>query len=351
MPGATKLRGITIRNGIATIDLSRAYESGGGSFGMFARLAQVVYTLTQFPTIDGVNLKLNGEPVKVFSSEGIILDQPLTRAGQMDALPLGPPTPTWSQPDLPSLAGVPFARLGKVVLVISGGALNVRSRPGTRYRALGKLKPGVIVRRLGVRKAVGISRWEKIAIPPGTGWVNSRYLAAVVRSRDFVRRRNVVALLGALSRRFAADGDITNLASWRGLYVAHHADPILFRRPTLATIMTSPKTYQWGSNALEPGSPEIPWRTFAEAVGHRFASTFDDPDVKLTWDVPAEGPNGRPARYAIPFEFKGFHYVSVYDKGDNPEYGGLDWTAWHVSIDYENGRPVVVGMTIDEWAP
>ncbi len=233
--------------------------------------------------------------------------------------------------------------------VRSGDALDVRSGPGTRNRLLGKLRPGVVVRRAGVRRAVGISRWEKIAIPPGTGWVNSRYLAAVVRSRDFVRRKKVAALLGALSRRFAAEGDITNLVSWRGLYIAHNAEPILFRRPALATIMTSPTTYQWGSKAIERGREA--WRTFADAVGHRFASTFDDPDAQLTSDIPAEGPGGRPARRAIPFPFKGLHYVSVYDKGHNPAFGGLDWTAWHVSIDYENGRPLVVGMTIDEWAP
>jgi hypothetical protein len=38
---------------------------------MLARLAQLTYTLTAFPTIDTVLLELDGVPVSVFSGEGI----------------------------------------------------------------------------------------------------------------------------------------------------------------------------------------------------------------------------------------------------------------------------------------
>jgi hypothetical protein len=51
------------------------------------RLAQVVYTLTQFPTVDGVDFAIDGEPVTVFSSEGIGLDHPQTRKDYRDLLP------------------------------------------------------------------------------------------------------------------------------------------------------------------------------------------------------------------------------------------------------------------------
>lgn len=53
----------------------------------------------------------------------------------------------------------------------------------------------------------------------------------------------------------------------------------------------------------------------------------------------------------IPYELRGFNFVSAYDPGDDQQYGGLDWTAWYVSIDYENGEPVVVGLTLNEWSP
>jgi len=87
IPPETSFLGLTIANGVATVDLSGAYASGGGSFSMFLRLAQVVYTLTQFPTISGVNFSLDGEPVTVFSGEGLILDHPQTRADYEDVTP------------------------------------------------------------------------------------------------------------------------------------------------------------------------------------------------------------------------------------------------------------------------
>jgi Sporulation and spore germination/Immunoglobulin-like domain of bacterial spore germination len=87
IPEGTRLLDLSITDGVATVDLSREFESGGGSEGMFVRLAQVVYTLTQFPTVDAVRLELAGEPVDVFGSEGIVLDQPLTRADYREQLP------------------------------------------------------------------------------------------------------------------------------------------------------------------------------------------------------------------------------------------------------------------------
>ncbi len=47
---------------------------------MQMRLGQLVYTLTQFPTVKRVRFSLDGAPVNVFSSEGIVLDHPVGRA-------------------------------------------------------------------------------------------------------------------------------------------------------------------------------------------------------------------------------------------------------------------------------
>ena len=87
IPDGTRLLGVTIANGIATADLSKEFESGGGSYSVLARLAQVVYTLTQFPTVDGVLFRINGMPVTTFSSEGVVLDGPVDRADYRDFLP------------------------------------------------------------------------------------------------------------------------------------------------------------------------------------------------------------------------------------------------------------------------
>ncbi len=87
IPEGTELLDLSIENGVATVDLSGAYDDGGGSLAMFTRLAQIVYTLTQFPTVQSVNFRIDGEPVETFSSEGIVLDKPQTRADFEDQTP------------------------------------------------------------------------------------------------------------------------------------------------------------------------------------------------------------------------------------------------------------------------
>lgn len=79
IPAGSELLGIDLAGGVATVDLSEEFESGGGSLSVRLRLAQLVYTLTEFDTIEGVALEIEGEPVTTFSSEGYSIDGPMTR--------------------------------------------------------------------------------------------------------------------------------------------------------------------------------------------------------------------------------------------------------------------------------
>jgi germination protein M len=87
IPAGTELLGLTIANGIATIDLSSEFESGGGSASTLYRLGQVVYTLTQFSTVKSVVFQIEGQTVTVFGSEGVVLDGPVSRKTYIDLLP------------------------------------------------------------------------------------------------------------------------------------------------------------------------------------------------------------------------------------------------------------------------
>ena len=77
IPSTTRLRNLTITEGVAVADFSGDFESGGGTLGLTLRLAQVVCTLDQFPTVDGVRFALDGEVVDVFSGDGLIVDEPV----------------------------------------------------------------------------------------------------------------------------------------------------------------------------------------------------------------------------------------------------------------------------------
>ena len=80
IPEGTKLLGLTVADDRAVVDLSSQFGSGGGSLSMQARVAQVVYTLTQFPNVRSVVFEMEGKPVEALGGEGLVLTKPQSRA-------------------------------------------------------------------------------------------------------------------------------------------------------------------------------------------------------------------------------------------------------------------------------
>jgi Immunoglobulin-like domain of bacterial spore germination/Sporulation and spore germination len=78
IPAGTTLRGLRISAGIATADLSSSFESAASPSAMPLRIAQVVYTLTQFPTVTGVRFVIDGQGKTVVG--GVPVQSPQTRA-------------------------------------------------------------------------------------------------------------------------------------------------------------------------------------------------------------------------------------------------------------------------------
>ncbi|HEX2155106.1 MAG TPA: GerMN domain-containing protein [Acidimicrobiia bacterium] len=354
-PADSLLLGLRIDGSTAVVDMSVEFESGGGSAAVLGRLAQLVYTLTEFDNVDRVRLLLDGEEVEHFSGEGVFVGEELSRADFTGSIPIGSErpqasAPIWDQDDLDVPAS--GTDVFRVVLVAADDYLNVRRTAGVEADVIGRLLPGVAVRSTGGTTTAGSSTWREIRTPAGNGWVNGFYLTPSTPSvGDPEFEEDALDVIAELSERFAADAAFGDLVSSRGLFVAHHAFPIRFDQEELVGILADPTTYRWGSNALEPGSPEIQPRTFARAVAERFTGAYDDSDRSLLIGESVEGPNGRPPQFALPTEFTGFPFVTIFDPGDDPQYGGLDWTSWAVSFAYEGGEPRVVGLTLDEWSP
>jgi hypothetical protein len=85
IPVGTRLLGLKIAAGTATVDLSSAFESGTTATVMARRLAQVVYTATQFPTVTSVRLKIAGQARAVIG--GVPVQAGQTRAMYSSYLP------------------------------------------------------------------------------------------------------------------------------------------------------------------------------------------------------------------------------------------------------------------------
>lgn len=128
VPDGTQVRGIRIDDGVALVDLSSRFASGGGSLSMRARVTQVVYTLTQFPTVDSVRFALDGQPVTAIGGEGVDVGRPQRRADWVDF----EPNIFVERPGVGAVLSSPFTLHG-TALVFEGSFLaQLRDESGRR---------------------------------------------------------------------------------------------------------------------------------------------------------------------------------------------------------------------------
>ena len=85
IPEGTALRGVQIRRGVASVDLSSAFAQGGGSNSMLARVWQVVYTATDVGGVSAVQITLDGRQVQALGGEGVAIGAPLRRPAAFPA--------------------------------------------------------------------------------------------------------------------------------------------------------------------------------------------------------------------------------------------------------------------------
>ncbi len=85
IPAGSRLRGISLANGTATIDVSRVFAARAGHAQIRTRLAELVYTATQFATVKWVRLEVAGAPVA--SIAGTPVPQPAERRDFLRRLP------------------------------------------------------------------------------------------------------------------------------------------------------------------------------------------------------------------------------------------------------------------------
>lgn len=102
IPTDARFLGLTIRDGIATVNLSSEFVAGGTSATINQRYGQVVFTLTQFPSVRMVQFQLDGQPAAspAMCTFGPcppeILRRPLARSDFTDLLPaIWVDSPAW----------------------------------------------------------------------------------------------------------------------------------------------------------------------------------------------------------------------------------------------------------------
>ena len=231
-----------------------------------------------------------------------------------------------------------------VVLVAPDDVLNVRAAPEPAAAQVAVLRPdarGVV--GTGERRAVGGAEWLRVQVGTETGWVNAAYLTEDVDAARFRGDDRVLTLLASLSGAVRSRGSMATLIAPRGLYLAHFAAP---RRlpPADAAALWADQTRR-SFNGAACGEDCVQG-TFREVLGEAYLDAYEDADKRLGFDDWLQGGNASAPRPAV---LAGFHFVTVYDPGDEPEVP--DWEAVTVFVEYVAGTPKVVGLARNAWSP
>lgn len=85
IPVSVELNSINVSDGVAAVDVSRAFESVGGPEELLAT-AQLVLTVTAVPGVDAVRLLLDGVPSRLPMPGGSLVTEPVVRASYLELL-------------------------------------------------------------------------------------------------------------------------------------------------------------------------------------------------------------------------------------------------------------------------
>ena len=81
IPLGTKIEGVMVSNMTATINFNETLSFNNfGKEGLEAELKQIIYTATEFSTVDKVQILIDGKKKQFLSTEGVYIGEPLSRA-------------------------------------------------------------------------------------------------------------------------------------------------------------------------------------------------------------------------------------------------------------------------------
>jgi hypothetical protein len=88
IPADTRLHSLDLADGVLTVDLSKEFVANAEAPTMRKRLAQLVFTLTQFESVVSVRVRIDGAPTTTFGTSGVTLDGTLDRSDFTTETPL-----------------------------------------------------------------------------------------------------------------------------------------------------------------------------------------------------------------------------------------------------------------------
>jgi hypothetical protein len=159
IPSGTKLLSLSVDHGVAIVSLSKEFEAGGDPTTIRGRTAQLVFALTQFPTITAVRLLIDDDLPHLAS-----LVSPFSRSSFTDQLPaIWVDRPAWggvlgSPGRVTGLANVFEAQFR--VQVLDGAGRSLLDTPATATCGTGCWGTFDVT----VRYVVGTAQWGTLRV-------------------------------------------------------------------------------------------------------------------------------------------------------------------------------------------
>ncbi len=80
IPENTRLHSATVQDGVAYLNFNEAFQFNPmGAEGLFAQLQQVIYSTTEFPTVEKVQILIDGKKIQYLGGDGIFIGTPIGR--------------------------------------------------------------------------------------------------------------------------------------------------------------------------------------------------------------------------------------------------------------------------------
>jgi hypothetical protein len=229
--------------------------------------------------------------------------------------------------------------------------LNIRSGAGVNNAVVGTLEPTATgILRTGRTNTAGGDLWVEIQNPGGgTGWVNSNFLTEEVNPSAFCSDARVTTLVQNLASAVKAGNDDMLAAL---VHSRHGLEARLWRYGTVANytpeeaswVFESKYEVNWGP---APGSGVETVGTFSEELLPKLQEVFN-----ANYTTHCNDPLDLATFSLVPWppEYANINFYTVYKPGTE-QYGGLDWRAWTVGVEYVEGRPYLFSLIHYQWEP
>ncbi len=80
VPPDLRVRSVKVSNRVAEVDFNGVIEEGAAGSILINRVDQIIYTLTEFPDVDAVLIKVNGSRRNTLGADGLSIGAPRTRS-------------------------------------------------------------------------------------------------------------------------------------------------------------------------------------------------------------------------------------------------------------------------------